>query len=174
MVALLPLLHAVDATLSRTSARRLIERKRQRNRPGGARKFQHGLRTPRWVGPRRCRPCGCAPPCWYQPSWRRAAGGGGEEQLGRIGARLPYSSGGAVSYERCERGCIRVHQWLQMHAYKLLMRFSRPAAAKKLVASTGFAAALSVRGRGGSRTYFSRVCDFEPRRRSVGEQSMLQ
>ena len=152
----------------------LNHRKETAAEPPRRAKISTPAATPQLVGPLRCRPCGCAPPCWYQPSWRRAAGGGGEEQLGRIGARLPYSSGGAVSYERCERGCIRVHQWLQMHAYKLLMRFSRPAAAKKLVASTGFAAALSVRGRGGSRTYFSRVCDFEPRRRSVGEQSMLQ
>ena len=47
-------------------------------------KFQRWLCTPQLVGLLRCRPCGCAPPCWYQPSWRRAAGGGGEEQLGRM------------------------------------------------------------------------------------------
>ena len=96
-----------------------VKRKRQRNRRCGARKFQHWLLTPQLVGPLRCRPCGCAPPCWYQPSWRRAAGVCGEEQLGRMcSAELTSRTDGVgFSYDRCQpdglreryrlRGCAR-------------------------------------------------------------------
>ena len=59
---------------------------------------------------RRCRPCGCAPPCSWRPSWRRAAGVCGEEQLGRrCSAKLTSRTDGVgFSYDRCQPDCLRV------------------------------------------------------------------
>ena len=143
----------------------ITERKRQRNRRRGARKFQRWPRTPRWVGLLRCRPCGCAPPCWYQPSWRRAAGGGGEEQLGRR-CWLTSRTDGRFSCDRNQPGCLKSDASCSaapMHAQIYIADAS--AAGRRLAglfASSGCGSYRSEAATSRARS-FARACDFKPR-----------
>ena len=150
----------------------ITERKRQRNRRGGAQNFQHRLCTPQLVGLLRCRPCGCAPPCSCQPSWRRAAGVGGEEQLGRMCARLSPHSLTVAGCESGQSDCLRVVPAAPTHAAKYKLRCDAFFCAGQLSGFCRPAAAIVPTPRRLAHGRLPGPANFEPR--SPLGQSMLQ